>query len=104
MLFFNRIAKSTYSLAHICFFTLSGTWCVNGTAEDKKVFLLGGETTSQGNKEPVTCCTAEFTVCCTDRSVFLGERLVSAMSEPPFTCALSPTVGSGTNCIPGMHG
>ena len=66
------------------------------------MFLLVGETTSQGNKEPVTCCTAESTVCCTDRSVFLGERLVSAMSEPPFTGALSPTVGSGTNCIPGM--
>jgi len=39
-----------------------------------------------------------------DRSVFLGEGLVSAMSEPPLTGAQSPTVGSGTNCIPGMAG
>ena len=37
------------------------------------VFLLCDGTTSQGNKEPITCCTAESTVACTVWSVLLEE-------------------------------
>lgn len=66
------------------------------------MFLLGGETTSQGKKEPVTCCTAESTACCTVWSVLLGEGLVSARSEPPLTVVLAHTVVSSTNCIAGI--
>ena len=54
------------------------------------MFLLCGGTTSQGNKEPVICCTAESTVCCTVWSVLLGPGLVSARSEPPLIVALAP--------------
>ena len=68
----------------------------------KNVFLLCGGITSQGNKEPVTCCTAESTVCCTVWSVLLGEGLDYARSEPPLTIASAPTVGSGTNCMAGI--
>ena len=66
------------------------------------MFLLCGGTTSQGNKEPVTCCTAKSTVCCTVWSVLQGEGLDSAKTEPPLTIAPAPTVGSGTNCIAGI--
>lgn len=66
------------------------------------MFLLCGETTSPGNKEPVTCCTAESIVWCTVCSVLLQEGLVSATSEPPVIVALAPSVGSGTDCIGGI--
>ena len=49
------------------------------------MFLLCGETTSQGNKEPATCCTVESTVCCTVWSVLL-------VSEPSSTVALALSV------------
>ena len=66
------------------------------------MFFRYGGTTSQGNKETVTCCTAESTVRCTVWSVLLGPGLVSARSEPPLIVVLAPTVGSGTNCIAGL--
>ena len=96
------MAKSTYSLAHISFLTLSGTWCVSETAADKKVFLLGDEVTAQGNNEPVTCWTAVSTVCCTDWSALPVGGVVSAMSELPWTAVPDLCGGSGMNCTTGI--